>query len=353
MKRLALLVMVVLLFSCAALSRREKVALSEDRTKRARELDAARIAAEPFRRFEAAQKNAEALPAEAPEREVLISEARLWLETAITVAETASLARDRLALERETAQHDAVYLEAERERLALEDERERALASEIAREEMKRALARAATTPALRVKLSADETRKAALSLLARAELIALAIRTESAGEARGALLSQVEKARSLLPKAPEEALTLADQALLAGLALAGKIRDPAAPPSPAQKASLAEALSLLGATVTRAERGLTAALAVQGAARAANKAQNKESDFARLCSVARAYPAGDVQVIFGPGSARGASESAGPLLLEKHGCEGARFLVSRAGDARGASGQGSGARLSFTFLAY
>jgi hypothetical protein len=329
------------LLSCAALARREKVKLAEDRQSRARELDAARVAAEPYRRFQAALRTAEALAPELPEREDHISEARLWLETAISEAEIASLARERLALEHETLGYDEAFLAAERERLALEDERERALAAEITREEMRRALARAAENPALRVKLSADETRRAAQSLLARAELIALAVSPDVAPEQRSALLAQIEKARELLPRTPDAALTLADQALLAGLALAGKTRAAGTAPTREQKASLVEALSLLGVTVTRAERGLSAAVA--------DKA--KESNLTRVCSVARDYPAGDVQVVFDAAHAgKGVSYAA---LLAKSGCEGQRFSAQPAASTGStARGQNRG-RVSFTFLAY
>jgi hypothetical protein len=323
------------LLACAALARREKVKLAEDRQSRARELDAARVAAEPYRRFTQARQSAEALAVDAPEREEYVSEARLWLETAITEAETAALARERLALERTTLRHDEAYLAAERERLTIEDERERALAAQIAREEMTRALTRAASVPALRVKLSADETRRAAQALLTRAELIALAVNPAREPEARSALLSQLEKARALLPKAPEEALTLADQALLSGLALAGKGRDPGTPTTAAQKAALAEALGLTGAAVTRAEHGLVAAL----------KAKSKGTSIARLCGLARDYPAGDVQVVLN--SARAENKGAGSESLAQSGCVGARFLIERRAAAQ------DSAHISFTFVAY
>jgi hypothetical protein len=329
--RAALACLCVTLVACAALSRREKVKLSEDRLSRARALDAAHVAAEPFRNFEAALHSAEALPAEAPEREEQVMAARLWLETAISEAETASLARERLAIERDTVRHDELYLAAERERLAIEDERERTLAAEIAREEMKRALARAAENPALRVKLSAEETRRAADALITRAELIALAVDPSTDDAAQATLRATLDKARALLPKAPEQALTLADQALLSGLALVGQRRNAQTPPSDAQKAALAEALVVMGASVTRAEHGLSAALSSKA----------KETSLARLCGVARDYPAGNVQVVFGPGLGR---EDGAPRLLEKHGCQGARFLAEQ---------RSTSTYVSFTFLAY
>jgi hypothetical protein len=344
MTRALLVCLCVSLVACAALSRREKVKLSEDRLSRARALDAAHVAAEPFRNFEQALHSAEALPADAPEREEQLSVARLWLETAISEAETASLARGRLAIERETVRHDEAYLAAERERLAIEDERERALAAQIAREELTRALARAAENPSLRVKLSADETRRAAEALITRAELIALAIEPGTDSAAESALRATLDKARALLPKAPEQALTLADQALLSGLALVGRTRSAEAPPSTAQKAALAEALVVMGASVTRAEHGLSAALG--------NKV--KETSLARLCGVARDYPAGNVQVVFGRGLGR-TDPGGAPRLLEKHGCQGARFLAEqRSVEARGsAREQNTDAYVSFTFLAY
>jgi hypothetical protein len=132
------------------------------------------------------------------------------------------------------------------------------------------------------------------------------------------------------LPKSADEALKRADQALLAGLSLVGRTRDAKAAPSAAQKASLSEALALLGATVTRAEHGLSAALTDKG----------KEQSLSRLCRVARDYPAGDVQVTFDPRDMKGG----GTALLAKHGCEGPRFLSEQRATA---------AQLSFTFLAY
>lgn len=327
MRRVLVTGLCFVLFACAALSRREKVKLSEDRLGRARELDAAHVAVAPFRNFEQALSRAEALAPDAPEREEHLSAARLWLETAISEAESAQLARERLRLERETVQHDEAYLAAERERLAVDDERERERAAEIAREEMKRALDRAAQTRGLRVKLSVEETRRAALALITRAELIALAIDPGADAAALTALRATLEKARTLLAKTPDQALALADQALLSGLALIGKGRDASLAPSAAQKAALAEALSLSGASVTRSERGLSATLDKKA----------KETNLARLCGVARDYPAGAVQVVFDKGPK-------GPGTLEKHGCQGARFLAEQ---------RAAGAYVSFTFLAY
>ncbi len=338
-RRVLALIAAFSLLACAALARREKVKLGEERKSRARELDAAHVAAESYRHFEQALARAEALPADGPEREDHASEARLWLEAAISEAETAALARERLSLEREAVRHDEAYLAAERARLLLESERERALAADIAREEMQRALARAAQKPNQRARLSADETRRAAQALLQRAELIALALSPSVQAEARAALLAQIEEARGLLAKSADEALRRGDQALLAGLALVGKTRRAEAAPSVAQKASLAEALALLGASVVRGERGLTATLSDKAVeARGSAREQGKNQTLARLCGVARDYPAGDVQVIF----ARAKKGAQSPLSA--HGCEGARFLrEERANEAQ----------LSFTFLAY
>lgn len=328
MKRALLFMFALSLLACAAFSRREKVKLADDRKSRARELDAAHVAAESFRRYQQALASAEARPTDSPEREDYASEARLWLEAAISEAETAALARERLTLEREAVRHDEAYLTAERARLAIEEERERQLAANIAREEMKRALERAAQKPNQRVRLNADETRRAAGALLQRAELIALALAPNEQAEARAALLAQIEEARGALARSPDEALRRADQALLAGLALAGKARSAQTPPSAAQKASLAEALALLGANVARSERGLTATLSENA----------KPQTLARLCGVTRDYPAGDVQVSF----ARGKKGT--QATLSAHGCQGARFLSGeRAGEKQ----------LSFTFLAY
>src|SRR5262249_4855715 len=154
---------------------------------------------------------------------------------------------------------DAELLALERAREERDDQRELAAAAAIAQLEAERALARAATAPAQRVKLSAPETTQAGRALLQRAELVELALPAQVDPSARAALTASIKQARAELTKSPERALALADQALFDALALLGPLRAAEAEPSAESKASLLEALTLLGTKPVRTELGLSA----------------------------------------------------------------------------------------------
>jgi hypothetical protein len=276
--------------ACALLHERAVVRFSEERLAHARALRAEQRAPAAYQRFESARKRAESAAADSAAQSDYVSEARLWLEVAVAQAETVALSEQRLVLERENAKLDANFLAERAAESAREDARDLAAAAEIARQEAERALARAALAPAQRIKLSAEDVKRAALALLRRTELIVLALPPEL--EASGSELTQlVQEARGALPKAPDQALTLADRALFRGLSVLGALRRGQSEASPESKASLLEALGLLGGTTTRSERGL-------GVSFGAAEAQNARL-LERLCSLIAAYPVGPVQLLF------------------------------------------------------
>jgi hypothetical protein len=307
----------VSLFSaCSLLHEHAVVRFSEERLARAHELSAEQRAPAAYRRFESARKRAETAPADSAAQSDYVSEARLWLEVAVTQAETIALSEQRLVLEREVARLDATFLAERAAERVRDEQRELAAAADIARQEAQRALARAALAPAQRIKLGASELERAARSLLQRAELIALALPPDLASPGRSELTQLVQQARAALPKTPDQALSLADRALFRGLALLGALRRGQTEASPESKASLAEALTLLGGTTARSERGLSVSF---GPAEA-NNARLLE----RLCSVISAYPVGPVQLLF-PGRA---APSEAWRKATQPGCDEARVQV-------------------------
>lgn len=320
------------LAGCAAMQQRAVLRFSEERLARARALHAEERAPVSFQRFVAARERAQAAAPESAERADYVSEARLWLEAAVDEAERIEISQKRLEREREIASWDEAFLKAERAQNALEDQRAREAAAVIAREEAQRALARAALLPAQRGKLSANDSERAALSLLQRAELVALALPAETDAQALGQLTALLKEARTQLKKAPEQALTLADQALFRGLSLLGTLRALGPVPSPESQASLVEALQLIGAQPTRNERGLSASLPASGA--------GETRQLERLCTLASAYPVGLVQVILA-----GRTDQADAVRrLAERGCTGERFRVSVEANQK---------TLSFVFTAY
>ena len=247
--------------ACSLLHQRAVVELSEERLAQARALGAETRAPVAFQRFGAARHNAERARPDSAERSDYTSEARLWLEVALAQAERTRLSEQRLALEQESARLDTELLTLEQARLEQEARRELSAAAEIARLEAERALARATAAPAQRVRLAPKELEQAARSLLTRAELIDLALPAAPDSAARSELRQLIDEARTLLPRTPERALALADRALFRALELLGALRAGAPEPSPESKASLLEALTLMGAKVSRTELGLSASL--------------------------------------------------------------------------------------------
>lgn len=316
-RRVGLLALLSALSACAWLRERGLVHLSEQRLARAEELNAEDRAPLSFQHFTDAKRRAENEAKDSEAHAAYASVARLWLEAAIASAEASMLREQRLALERETVALEETMLKARRERLALEDQRERAAAAAIAREEAARALSRAAERPSLRVKLSADESRRAAQALLARAELVLLALPETVDREKRAELTAQLQKAGDALKTDPARALSLADQGLFEALSLLSVLRDPEAAPTAAQKASLAEAIKLAGATAERNEAGLLARLPKAGTERVVE----------RLCKTAQAFPFGRVEVL----AARPAEARIAARMLAQGGCTGERFQIGKS----------------------
>jgi hypothetical protein len=318
----------VTLMACSMLHEQARLRFSEERLARAKELGAETRAPLPFQRYLAARGKAEAAaPASAAQSDYM-SEARLWLEVAVAQAETASLSEQRLVLERDNVRLDAALLAQAAAERARDDERELAAAAAIAREEAARALARAGEAKTQRVPLAAAEVGRAARALVQRAELILLALPSQTDAAALAALNARIGEARALLGKAPDQALKLADQTLFEGLALAGTLRVGEASASAASKASLAEALTLLGAELGRNERGLVANLG------ASLSGPSTAPKLERLCSVISAYPLGSVEVQL-PGRA---TEPELLRTLTQHGCSAARLRVHKGADSRAAS---------------
>lgn len=322
--------LVCLLGSCASSRQTALSELSQARLARAQQLQVEKLAPQSFQRFRSASQLLQAAKPDSPERADRASEARLWLEAAISEAEQLALSRDRLELERAAALSDERYLASEQQRLLVEQALERSAAGAIARLEAERSLARAALLPAQRIKLAPVEVARAATALLTRAELVLLSAGEEPAQrEAREQVSGALKEARAALARTPDRALELADRALFAALALLAPRRAAQAAVSDEQKASLVEALQLAGATVQREDRGLKASLP---------KGRPAERVLARLCSVALAYPRGQVQL------AHGAGGTALGAQFSQQGCQGERFSVAKGGAAE---------PLSLTFFAY
>jgi len=317
-----------LLASCASSQQQAVTELSQARLARAEQLHADKLAPRPYQHFRKASEQARAARLASPERADRASEARLWLEAAISEAEQLELSRARLEIERQTQRSDELYLASEQARLLAEQQIELRAAGAIARLEAERSLARAALLPAQRIKLSPPEAARAATGLLTRAELLLLALPDGPAPEeARARLLGTLKEARASLTKNPDRALELADRALFSALALLGTLRGAGEPVTLAQKASLVEALQLAGASVRREDVGLRASLP--------RSTRTAERSLARLCSIALAYPQGQVQLNGAP---------ALTAQLAQQGCQGERFSVARAT---------GGEALSLTFFAY
>jgi hypothetical protein len=319
--------------ACSLLHERGVVELSEERLAQARALGAETRAPVAFQRFGTARQHAERARPDSAERSDYTSEARLWLEVALAQAERARLSEQRLALEQESARLDTQLLALEQARLEQEDRRELSAAAEIARLEAERALARATAAPAQRVRLAPKELEQAARSLLTRAELIDLALPPAPDSAARRELRQLIDEARTLLLRTPERALALADRALFRALELLGALRAGTPEPSPESKASLLEALRLLGAKVSRTELGLSASLGGAGA--------ESPRGLERLCSLVGAYPAGAVQLTLPRGRAAAAAT---PQAALPGGCSADRVTARHDPSSKG---------LDVVFMAY
>jgi hypothetical protein len=318
----------LLLSGCALTQRHARDAVDETRLKEARTVEAERRAAVPFASYRAAQQKARALKPETPERDDYEAEARLWLETAIAIAERELMAEQRLAEEKAQLDIDAELTPLLQERAELGRRAELLAAREIARVEAERSLARAAQRKDLRVPIPRDEQKQTADALLNRAALIALTLETVKPGSAGlNKLRAQLQQAETLASKEPELALARADQTLFFALSLMAELRGDE-PPSDDEKATLAEELALIGAKVSRGDQGLAGSFerALAGPGLAADTDRTLE----RLCALTRSHIKGPLRLSpHATSAAQGESRTrALRTSFTRAGCSGARFAI-------------------------
>lgn len=336
-----------LLGGCAAAARNTRSTVDQARLSHAAELAAEQRAPLAYERYQAALRAAQASKPNSAAYGDRHAEARLWLEVAIAEAERQLSSEQRLASERALAELNGELAELERARAELARANELRAAQAIARTEAARALARAAQRPSQRVKLEPGEVRRAAESLIARAELLALTLASFEVERdaALERLDEQLREAKALLDKQPDASLLRADKALFLALSLLSRLRDADSPPSADEKAALAEQLELAGAEVVRADLGLAALL--EQAFAAATLAPSAERVVERLCALAQAHASGRVHVSAQGQNARQAEARAGAVRARfaRAGCSGERFAF-RAADAAGDA-------LETSFVAY
>lgn len=333
-----------LLTACGA-SAPPAQAFAEQRLAQARKLSAAERAPDLWSAAQAAGSRADSsVGAAAADAR---SEARLWLEAAIVESERVRLAEERLAVEREIEGLLAAAVRDDRARRALHTEATRQAAASAAREQARVALERAATDRRRRPKLAAADVKKAARALLLRARLVLAALVHM---EAKPAQVDRVQKAidaaDARLDRDPEQALTLADQALFAAHAEFGPLRARLAAPTEPERKSLSQALRSTGASLQRAERGLSSSFT--GTFRGARLSPDAERKVSRVCALSRAHPHGPLRLQVAAKGDNQRARRAHVVLQrwERAGCDGAR-LGTDAGT------QPSAGDLSFTWLAY
>jgi hypothetical protein len=263
--------------------------------------------------YRRARADAEALPAESPERAELETTARAYLAAAIATAERDQLSAARLELSRRLITREAALSELDHTRLEADRALDLTRARDIAAAEIARAYTRLGQHPARRPKLSKAELESLARALTTRAELILIALEDtaldeKARAEAQGALARA--KSASL---APNEAFEAADAALVRATLLLAAVRashDPGA----AEKDALMAGLVELGLPISRHELGLAVAVGTHSAAGA--------SHIAGLCRVALGHPHGKLAVL-------GAHPGELPQLVSawrEAGCDGARL---------------------------
>jgi hypothetical protein len=267
------------------------------------------------------------------------------------------LSDERLQIEREIVVLEQAALAAERERAAQAALAEREAAGAVVARDQALLLARLGLTPRQRSLSVTPELERAAEDMIARAALLQLVLATlggEDAGGAESALGAKLDRARALTPRSPDEALNLADQSRYGFLQLLGRrLAERAAVEASGagsaddrgrERAALAEALAQSGARSVLDERGVGAVLpAAFAGARLTPAAQR---GLEHLCSLARSYPRGPVQVGAGllarPGGvARAPTPARAPRVaardahlaaaLSRAGCAGPRFVIAPA----------------------
>ncbi len=351
--RRALLLLSLLLGACGGVDA-QALALKKARLARAEHQDAQSRAPHLFGRFEEAQQKAIEHASEVAARRDYESEARLWLEAAITEAERLRLTEARLELEREIAGLEAQALEDDRARGELAERATQAAAREVVRRQSELALSRAALASKQRIKLGRAEVEEAARALIGRAALVQLALVSWGAPAAqRAPLEAKLARARAALASAPDEALAFADDTLFASLGLLASLRAGEQAGSESERAALMEGLTQSGARVTRNDRGLAVLLSKPFAG--ARLQPGPARLLSRLCALSRGYPRGPIQLAV-TASPAGLAEARAQALraqLPRLGCAGARFGVEVAALARAAAASAPDDQIELTWLAY
>jgi hypothetical protein len=336
--RASLGVLLICVSACAASAKRARSEIDRARIDYARGLAVERHAPVAFERFQKAKKAADKSPAESVARGDYQAEARLWLETAIAGAERDRLSARRLAEEQKQVELDAALIALARERAAWAREAELRAARAIATSEANKALARAAQSPSLRVKLPREDVRLATQALLTRCELIVMTLESlGQGGVGLSRLRDRLREVEALSARDPELSLLRADQALFAALALFAELRGQDGGPSPEERAALAEELASAGARPLRGDQGLKGVL------------EHAFADFAlvpvgervieRLCQLAKGHPRGPVLIeVQAKNQAQAEARMRWvKLRFGKAGCEGQRYTIARShtdGDA-------------------
>jgi hypothetical protein len=324
----AWLICLTLLWGCGASLPRTRKELDESRLAHARALDVSKRAPELWANVERARHEASLLVAEDPAQAELMSEARLWLEAAITECERADLAAKRLAVEREIEELDRSALRATRALEQATKEAELREASLIAKEEARRALERAALLPARRPKLDKANISTAVQVLSTRARLVLAAAKALGAPEPpTDAIATQLDEAERLRSKNPDAALDLADRALFDALALLGQRRVDAATPRPGEANELASLLDQAGFQIERGDTGLIAHLAEPFARASLSHVAARKLE--RVCALSQLHTLGAVRVhVAGAAALRDSRVREVNAALRRGGCESQRFGV-------------------------
>lgn len=326
------------LAGCAVTAQQARSEVDRSRIAYAKQIAAAQRAPLSYEHFEKASQAAAKSPEGSVARGDYQAEARLWLETAIAETERERLSERRLAEERKLIQLDATVSALERERESWAREAELRAARALAGNEARKALARAAERPTLRVKLPREDVKLAAEAILSRAELLGLTLESlGKGGSGLARLRAKVDDAAALLVKDPETSLARADHALFFGLSLFAELRGQDGGPSQDEKATLAEALTSAGVRPTRGDQGLVGVLDRAFADYALVPASERILE--RLCELAKAHPRGAVLL-----SVQAKTPKQAEVRMRwvqqrfaKAGCQGQRFTVASAkadGDA-------------------
>lgn len=337
----------VLLCGACSHAPRTRTELDAARLAHAKALHVKERAPELFQKVTEAEAAAKAAGDDEATRADQLAIARLWLEAAIAECERADSAGARLVIEREI---EGVQAQTQRDQAsahALDLELERRAAAQIAAQEIKRALERAALTQGQRPKLDKATETGAARALWTRAQLVIEAARALGAS---GQDLEEAQKlgdaARAALPSKPDVALDLADRALSRAWIALGPVRAIDGAVSDGEKQALREELDVQGAALSRDDRGLSASLSDMFTPQDRLSASAPRK-LARLCALSSAHPKGARRFSVSAASEAAAARRREQLsaALQAAGCDGERMGI----DAR----VQAGSALELTFFAY